>query len=114
MVLPVTIIVSPITEGPPQGLSLSGARHFTSPVLASRQNRARSPTFSLSRNADATNTLSPTTVTGASTCHFFSPCCHASFGDGLGSWSSLGGTAKSGSFFLSSSYFLRNAAHFSS
>src|SRR5215510_14225801 len=38
-------------DGPPHGLSCSGVRHWILPVVASREKRARSPTFSLSRNA---------------------------------------------------------------
>src|SRR6516162_1683382 len=100
MVLPPTTTSLSTTDGPPHGLSLRGLRHLTLPVLASRQKRARSPSFSLSRKAEAARTLFPTTVTGASTCHLFRPCCQRRRGAGRGNWSSLGGTAKSGSFFL--------------
>src|SRR5947208_2674526 len=112
MVLPLTTTSLPWTDGPPHGLRPSGARHFTLPVAPSRRYRARSPTFSLSRKAVATRTASPLTATGASTCHFLAPCCHSLTGAGLGSWSSDGGTAKQGSFFLSSSYLAFNSAHF--
>src|SRR5688500_4578842 len=105
MVLPLTTTVLPSTDGPPHGLSLSGVRQTTLPVLASRQYRARSPTFSLSRNAEATRTLSPARATGASTCHLSCPCCQTRAGSARGSWSSLGGTANVGSAFFSFSYF---------
>src|SRR3954466_11431287 len=112
MVLPLTTTVLPETDGPPQGLTFSGVCHLTSPVLASRQYSERSPTFSLSRKAEATKTRSPATATGASTCHLPLPCCQTVTGAGFGSWSSFGGTAKSGSFFLSASYLVCSSFHF--
>src|SRR4051812_27357593 len=105
MVLVVTITVSPATAGPPQGLYVSGAFQTSLPSAAFRQKIARSPSFSLSRNDEATSTLSPATSVGASTCQRFWPWTHTVFGSGLSTLLSLGGTAKSGSFFLSSSYF---------
>src|SRR5205823_14009189 len=111
MVLPLTTTRLPCREGPPHGLIASGARQTCLPVSASRQKRARSPTFSLSRNADATKTCLPSTATGASTCHFSFPSCQTRSGLGLGSESSEGGTASS-SFFFSSSYFASSAFHF--
>src|SRR4051794_9400542 len=104
MLLPLTITVSPTTDGPPQGLSFTGVRHSTLPDFASRQNRALSPTFSLWRNADVASTLSPATATGASTCHLSSPSCQSRAGLARGRSSSLGGRAF-GSFFFSASYF---------
>src|SRR5262245_54031170 len=98
MLLPVTTTVSPLTLGPPHGLIASGAVHRSLPVFASRQYSARLPTFSLSRNADATSTLSPTTATGASTCQRSLPCCHTSVGAARGRSLSFGGRAN-GSFF---------------
>src|SRR5437588_12464388 len=112
MVLPLITTVSPETEGPPQGFTFSGACQRIAPVSLSRQKSARSPSFSLSRYAEATSTRLPATATGASTCHLPSPCCQTRRGEGLGSWSSLGGTAKSGSFFLSASYLACNSFHF--
>src|SRR5262249_5532717 len=111
MLLPPTTTSLSATVGPPHGLSCTAVRQRVSPVLASRQNSARSPIFSSSRKAEATSTLSPTTATGASTCHFSCPFCQTLAGAGLGSWSSLGGTAKSGSFFLSASYLASSSAH---
>src|SRR5262245_48493761 len=108
MELPETTMVAPRTDGPPQGLILSGTRQTTSPVLASRQKRARSPTPSLSRNAEQTSTRSPTTLIGASTCHLSLPCCQSSLGSAWASWSSDGGNAK-GSVFLAISYFARSS-----
>src|SRR5487761_1707160 len=102
MVLPLTTTRSPDRDGPPQGLADSGVRHSIAPVLELRQKRARSPTFSLSRKAEATRTRSPATAIGASTCHLSLPCCQSSSGVGLGKSSSLGGTASSAFFFLSS------------
>src|SRR5947207_11557807 len=104
MLLPVTITVSPETEAPPQGLSLSGLRQSVSPLAADKHMIERSPTFSLSRKAEQTSTLSPTTLTAASTCHLSLPCCQRRVGLARGSWSSLGGMAKQGSFFFSISY----------
>ena len=43
-----TITVSPETEAPPQGLSLSGLRQIISPLPADRHMIERSPTISLS------------------------------------------------------------------
>src|SRR5438132_12292583 len=112
MLLPPTTTNSPATDGPPHGLSGIGAFHTSEPSLADRQYTARSPTCSLSRKAVPTSTLSPTTATGASTCHFSLPACHASTGAGLGSISSVGLTAKSGSFLRSSWYLACSSAHF--
>src|SRR5262245_33327705 len=98
MLLPPITTVSPCTDAPLHGLYCRAARHCSLPVAASRQYSARSPVFSLSRYDDATRTRSPTTLTGASTCHFVSPCCQCLTGDTLGSWSSLGGMANGSPF----------------
>src|SRR5688572_5415751 len=95
---------SPASVAPAHALYLSGVFQSSAPSAAFRQRIARSPSFSLSRNADVTNTLSPATSTGASTCHAPLPFCQRTFGAGLGSAASLGGIAKSGSFFFSISY----------
>src|SRR5882757_3736395 len=103
MVLPLMTIVSPEMAGPPHGLSLRGVRQSSLPLLASRQSRARSPVFSWSRNVDAATTLSPTTASGASTCHFSLPSCQTRLGSGRRYWDSLGGGV-SGFFLRSFSY----------
>src|SRR5438105_15893791 len=108
MVLPETTTVSPSTDGPPHGLSLSGARQRMSPVLASRQKSARSPTCSLSRYAEQASTRSPTTLIGASTCHLVLPCCQSCLTSALRACSSVGGDAN-GSVFLSILYLSSSA-----
>src|SRR3954468_11167192 len=105
MLLPVTTTTSPCTDGPPHGLTASGASHSCLPVFASRQYSERAPTFSLSRKADATSTLPSATATGASTCHFVLPTCQATAGDATGRSRSVGGWANSSPFFFASSYF---------
>src|SRR3954471_22696978 len=112
MLLPLTTAPLPATVGPPRGFSVFRPCHLMSPVLPSRQNSERSPTCSLSRKADATSTLPPATPTGASTCHFSLPCSQSLTGAGLGRLSKLGGIAKSGSFFFSTSYFACSSVHF--
>src|SRR5438128_2590210 len=93
MLLPLTTTSLPSTAGPPQGLKSSFLLQRILPSLTLRQYSERSPTLSCGKYAEPASTLSPTTVTGASTCHFSSPLRQSCFGSACGSWSSVGGTA---------------------